>query len=80
MHRFLAATGVCFKTFASREARIQVALSRGGRAMQLAQQPGKPKPPGNPPESPDPEKPPPVEEPPEPMPIPTRDDPPPMQV
>ncbi len=46
-----------------------------------AQQPGKPKPPGNPQKLPDREVPPPIEEPPEPIPTPPeRDDPTPMEV
>src|SRR5579883_1145004 len=49
-------------------------------AIPMSQQPGKPKPPGNPPKTPDHDVPPPVEEPPQPVPIPPeRDDPPPMQ-
>jgi len=39
-----------------------------------AQQPGKPKPPGNPPTRPDRDKPPPVEEPPDPIPVPPEED------
>jgi hypothetical protein len=42
-----------------------------------AQQPGKPKPPGNPPPWPDPDKPRPIDEPPEPIPPPPPDQPPP---
>jgi hypothetical protein len=42
--------------------------------------PGKPKPPGNPPTQPEPDKPKPVEEPPEPVPVPPeRDEPTPME-
>jgi hypothetical protein len=47
--------------------------------ISCAQQPGKPKPPGNPRRLPDRDQPPPVEEPPEPTPPPEREDPPPMQ-
>jgi hypothetical protein len=44
-----------------------------------AQQPGKPKPPGNPPRNPDPNRPEPIEEPPAPIPVPPLgDEPPPM--
>jgi hypothetical protein len=39
-----------------------------------AQQPGKPKPPGNPPTQPDPDKPLPIEEPPQPIPVPPEPD------
>ena len=44
-----------------------------------AQQPGKPKPPGNPPQKPEPEIPPPISEPPRPIPSP-RPEPPPVPV
>lgn len=45
----------------------------------VAQQPGKPKPPGNPPRDPGPSEPEPIEEPPLPIPVPPlRDEPPPM--
>ncbi|HUC67997.1 MAG TPA: hypothetical protein VMA53_21460 [Stellaceae bacterium] len=44
-----------------------------------AQQPGKPKPPGNPPQKPEPEIPPPIDEPPRPIPSP-RPEPPPVPI
>jgi len=51
-------------------------MSRSART----QQPGKPKPPGNPPTRPDRDKPSPVEEPPEPIPVPPdRDEPSPVE-
>jgi hypothetical protein len=46
----------------------------------LSQQPGKPKPPGNPQKHPDLDVPPPIEDPPEPIPTPSEEgDPPPMR-
>jgi hypothetical protein len=49
--------------------------------MCQSQQPGKPKPPGNPQQRPDHDIPPPIEDPPEPIPTPSeRDDPAPMNV
>ncbi len=56
-------------------------LVRDPRRCRSSQQPGKPKPPGNPPKRPDLDVPPPVEDPPEPIPTPSeRDDPAPMDV
>src|SRR5216683_1052942 len=50
-------------------------------AQRAHQQPGKPKPPGNPQKHPDHDVPPPIEDPPEPIPTPPeRDEPPPMHV
>ena len=56
-------------------------LVRDMRVCRSSQQPGKPKPPGNPQKHPDQNIPPPIEEPPEPIPTPPeRDDPAPMNV
>jgi hypothetical protein len=49
------------------------------RGLRASQQPGKPKPPGNPPNRPEPDETSPIEEPPSPIPTPTEDDSPPMQ-
>jgi hypothetical protein len=60
-------------------ARVYGELVEAAAAERHAQQPGKPKPPGNPPRHPDPDRPRPVEEPPEPIPLPPLgDEPPPM--
>jgi hypothetical protein len=58
-----------------------MAIVRDTRLWRSSQQPGKPKPPGNPRKHPDHDVPPPIEDPPEPIPTPSeRDDPPPMNV
>src|SRR6266481_7650577 len=61
---------------------ILEAPSQGESAMEVAmgQQPGKPKPPGNPPIRPEPRQPQPIEEPPRPIPIPPVERPPPPLV
>jgi hypothetical protein len=54
-------------------------LVERSRALRASQQPGKPKPPGNPPNRREPDETPPVEEPASPIPTPAPDDEPPMQ-
>ena len=61
--------------------RATMAIVRDAHLCRSSQQPGKPKPPGNPQKHPDHAVPPPIEDPPEPIPTPSeRDDPPPMNV
>jgi hypothetical protein len=49
------------------------------RGLRASQQPGKPKPPGNPPNRREPDETSPIDEPPSPIPTPEDDEPPPMQ-
>ena len=57
-----------------------MALADQARRLRASQQPGKPKPPGNPPNRPEPDETSPIDEPPSSIPTPSPDDePPPMQ-